>query len=291
MKKNDKIYSWVIYKIENPNGRIYIGLTMDIKRRLVHYKSYGAKRQPLLCRSFEKHGFDNHIISEIDSFESDIKSAHSKEIFWIRSYMSYIKFFPENNGMNLTYGGDGSLGVQNKGRHRPDAKGKKRAAYIGESISVAKKRPIIQYSITGEYIKEFCSRKVASEELGITESSITLLLQNRIKNPRQWIFKLKSQAFGTNDIEVVKYCRPHKEKLPKPPRKPSSMKGKFGEEHAAYGKGNLLRPRQRVKCDTLDIVFKSAGEAARKLGYNQPSLSKVCRTGKNTLHGMSFRYI
>lgn len=60
-----------IYKITSPNGKIYIGQTIDSKRRFRHYKDLKCKEQPRLYRSLVKHGVDNHKFEVIWECEKD----------------------------------------------------------------------------------------------------------------------------------------------------------------------------------------------------------------------------
>lgn len=106
----DQIRNWSIYKITNPAGHVYVGKTCNLKKRKSHYQQLECKSQPILYRSFLKYGFKSHSFEVIDSFASSISYCSGKEIFWIRTYMSYSKVFPEMNGMNLTIGGGGALG-------------------------------------------------------------------------------------------------------------------------------------------------------------------------------------
>jgi len=49
-----------IYKITSPDKKIYIGQSINIRRRFKDYKFNLAKNQGLLHRSFLKHGFNSH---------------------------------------------------------------------------------------------------------------------------------------------------------------------------------------------------------------------------------------
>lgn len=50
-----------VYKITNPNGRIYIGSSIDVERRIKNYKNLNkGQRQRKLYNSFQKNGFENH---------------------------------------------------------------------------------------------------------------------------------------------------------------------------------------------------------------------------------------
>jgi group I intron endonuclease len=61
-----------IYKIISPTGKIYIGQSIDIKKRIGIYKNGWTHSQPKLHRSFEKHGFMNHIFEIIEKCSIDI---------------------------------------------------------------------------------------------------------------------------------------------------------------------------------------------------------------------------
>lgn len=132
---------WVIYKIENPSGGIYIGKSCHYKSRIRCYRYSLAKGQPLLHHSFVKYGFDNHVFSIIEKFNSDIGFASAKEMFWIRSHVSNRSKWRNYNGLNLSDGGEGALNrvlsketlekmrVANKGKKLSDETKKK----IGDS--------------------------------------------------------------------------------------------------------------------------------------------------------------
>lgn len=61
-----------------------------------------------------------------------------------------------------------------------------------------------------------------------------------------------------------------------------SWLGKSGAEH---------NKSKKVRCDTLAIIFGSASEAARELGMQQSSISKVCRGELLHKNGLVFNYI
>jgi len=70
----------VIYKITSPSGKIYIGSTLDVKKRFGFYEKLKCKSQIRLLNSFKSHGFINHKIEIIDQcFESN---RNIKESYW-----------------------------------------------------------------------------------------------------------------------------------------------------------------------------------------------------------------
>jgi group I intron endonuclease len=107
-----KQYDWTIYKIVNPKGRVYVGMTNNFRKRMGDYKNLNCGNQKLLFKSLNKYGFDNHEVSIIEQFKSTVSVCNGKEMFWIRTNMSNIYKFPEQNGLNLTDGGCGRVGCK-----------------------------------------------------------------------------------------------------------------------------------------------------------------------------------
>jgi len=135
-----------IYKITNPIGKVYIGLTSNVKRRKAAYKGLECKSQALLYKSINKYGWVNHDFEIIDELICLFKEAKSKEMFWIRSYMCNENKWRMGVGLNLTDGGGGSIGrplseeaklrignINNKYRHTEEAKNKIRLSLVGQN--------------------------------------------------------------------------------------------------------------------------------------------------------------
>ena len=88
-----------IYKITSPTGKIYIGQSRNINKRIYHYCGKLGIGQPKIHNSILKHGWENHdfeIICECDKSKLD-----EFEIYYIRKYNS----FGGKYGLNLTEGG------------------------------------------------------------------------------------------------------------------------------------------------------------------------------------------
>ncbi len=93
-----------IYKITSPSGKVYIGQSVDIKKRWYNYRSAVQKEQTLLYRSFKKYGHKAHSFEIIHTLPSDVSRSilDAYEIFYIKQYKECgVKL------MNLSYGGDG----------------------------------------------------------------------------------------------------------------------------------------------------------------------------------------
>lgn len=141
-----RVLDWTIYRITNPEGRIYIGKTSDFKVRMRTYKSIsggGCNKQPILYNSLLKYGFDRHNVDILDSFNSTNSYANDKEMFWIRSFMSNLNKWRNGSGMNLNDGGGGNIGVRFYNRVSPN-KGKtgKPSSFLGKTHSEEAKKKL-----------------------------------------------------------------------------------------------------------------------------------------------------
>lgn len=96
----------------SPSNGVYVGLTLNLPRRIRNYKRLNCSAQSLLYNSLSKYGFDSFKFEVIDSFEGTHSDAKSKEIFWIRTNMSNRNKYPDFNGLNLTNGGEGKIGCK-----------------------------------------------------------------------------------------------------------------------------------------------------------------------------------
>ena len=82
-----------IYKITSPDKKIYIGQSVNLKRRLKDYKANLAKDQKLLNYSFLKYGFKNH------KFEI-IHICNIEELSVLERYYQILFNCVGSNGLN-----------------------------------------------------------------------------------------------------------------------------------------------------------------------------------------------
>lgn len=192
----------IIYKITSPSGRIYVGQTFDMRKRLnSHRHSMKSKRGKhiLLINSFNKYGFDEHEFEIIEIIENcDAITLNERESYWIKK----LNTFNMDNimGMNMTLGGEGQRGklderrkeiVTNnlfkqghpfKGKHHTEEnkrlaseRAKERNLREGRLIpkwGIEKGRlkiliPVLCYDVEGNFIKEYSSGVEASKDLNI----------------------------------------------------------------------------------------------------------------------------
>lgn len=194
-----------IYKLTSPSNKVYIGQTIDVRRRKESFYNpncyYSGHRLDNAIKKYGAESFNYEILIQI--IEDDKTKLRNKldelEIFYIKKYDSY------KNGYNMTEGGSGSKGcfqteesrrkisIKAKGRPSP-FKGRKISEYqrqilslcakerIGDKnpffgkehsieaknkIGEANSKPVIQINKdTDEVMAEFSSAKSAEESLG-----------------------------------------------------------------------------------------------------------------------------
>lgn len=142
-------YTGYIYRFTNiVNGKMYIGKTFDIKRRVKdHLSNRGnTKIFSKAIKKYERDSFDVDILCKIRS--NDIEHLNivlsSLEIFFIRKYKT------KELGYNCTEGGEGQRGnlhtESTKQKISNKLKGRKLSKEIREAISLGHKGHIVSDS-------------------------------------------------------------------------------------------------------------------------------------------------
>lgn len=97
-----------IYKISFPNGKCYIGQSINLNRRLAEYKNWKrtTKGQTALYRAFCKYDFNETMFEIIEKFEDTTQQKLNElEILYIEKYNSLVP-----NGYNIQKGGNNKSG-------------------------------------------------------------------------------------------------------------------------------------------------------------------------------------
>jgi group I intron endonuclease len=122
----------VIYKITTPTGKIYIGKTADFNSRMNSYRCLNNKKQKAIHASILKYGWDAHQVEILEEAEPYLLNELEK--VYIKKYNSYNRNSP--NGLNLTEGGEGSLGRKDS----EETKRKRAQKHIGTKRSESAKK-------------------------------------------------------------------------------------------------------------------------------------------------------
>lgn len=126
----------VIYKIENPKGRVYIGQTVDFDSRVGRYRNMHCQGQPRLFNSLKRYGFCAHKVEVIEKV-SDERDLNERESYWQVKYDVLSK-----NGMNCkiqgSQGRSGKLSDDLKKKIAESQTGKKHTLETKEKMRAAK---------------------------------------------------------------------------------------------------------------------------------------------------------
>jgi group I intron endonuclease len=214
-----------IYKITNPNGRIYIGQSTNINRRWNSYKRLNCKDQISLYNSLKKYGPENHKFEILEECENDL--LDEREIYWGEFY-NVLSNKHLNNKLGRGIGSYDSESTKlkkklcHKGRSNFWLKNKKLSSEHRDKISKAKKnhpcflKPKKEYKNKGiskfnhidavikaksikiyqfdknlNLINEFASAAVAARELGYHQSNIHKVLNIDNRSCKGFIWKTK----------------------------------------------------------------------------------------------------
>ena len=157
-----------IYKILLPNGKIYIGQTIDIKRRMKSYKNINRiKNQSMLYNECFKYNYNpSEFITILEYLESDRINIEldEKEVFWIDKLESYAH--DGKNGLNLTRGGNSRHVVTDDSRKRMSE------SHLGKIIPESQRRKISE-SLMGHKISDDTKRKIGESNSGKAHSDHT----------------------------------------------------------------------------------------------------------------------
>jgi group I intron endonuclease len=93
-----------IYKITSPKNKIYIGQSVNIKKRFIQYKNLhkSIKAQSKLYRSFKKYGVENH------KFEVLVECCKT-QLHDLETYYQILHSVTNENGLNCFINNESSI--------------------------------------------------------------------------------------------------------------------------------------------------------------------------------------
>lgn len=187
-----------IYKIQNKiNGKIYIGQSVDVYRRLKkHIWNIEKENNSALCRAFKKYGIENFTYEVIE--ECEVDTLDEREIYYIKLYNSYVGF-KDSNGYNLNLGGGSNRGWI------PSEENKKRF----KEVNLRGQSHFARKTICDGII--FDCAKDCAEYFNIPYTSIKDWLSRKNKMPYEW-YKMGLRYYDT-EMSDYEYQKPKKVKI------------------------------------------------------------------------------
>ena len=198
-----------IYKITSPSGRVYIGLTSNLASRKSNYRNKDCGGQILLSESLRKYGWEAHKFEVVFQGECTLDCLRRLEKLYIKMYKSNKSRYPEQNGLNLTDGGEGYSGpksdkwkesrrgrtesIESNKKRSDSQKGKPKPEGFGKH-NILRGTEVVQYTKDGEKLQEFESLSSAARSVGGTPREIQLVCQEKAKTARGFIWKYKREA-------------------------------------------------------------------------------------------------
>ena len=216
---------FIIYVIYNKaREKYYVGSTWKNwykHRKYNHFNSLskGTHHSPKLQNSYNKHGKDVFTMFIIEEGEGTKEFRWDRENYWISFFNSYKNGYNSTlkcNGLGREFSDEEKLKMsvrmkedfKSGKRKPPNPKGQKRDPTLMSSINKLKKVPIEQYSIQGEFIKEWASTVDASKELNISRSAISNTLSNLSKSAGGFLWKKKNLDISIKRLnrKIEKYA-------------------------------------------------------------------------------------
>jgi group I intron endonuclease len=270
----------IIYKITSPSGKIYIGQTINLKRRIKHYEGYktnssSVKIQKKLYRSFIKYGWENHNFEILEECTIEHNVLNEKEIYWIAYYESY------STGLNCTKGGEGTIGY----KHTDETKNKIRETRLINNSGIGNKNNFghkhsekskEQMSISQKKNKEnkrhYGKKHSVETKEKMRKSHLNITFTDEHKNKISLANKGKIVSEET------------KEKMR---NRIISEETKEKMRNSKLGKISITR--KEVLCSNGEI-YSHLKDASDKLGINLNIISKICNGKLFHYKGLVFRY-
>ena len=271
-----------IYKITNNfDNKIYIGkTTRNVELRFEEHFKKTSGGNSYIDNDMADKGIENFSYEILE--ECPIENINERERYWIAHYHSYIKDPLCQGGYNLTPGGDGgpSLTDNQLNNIRQLWEQGLSAAEIGRQLDIPQStvyhritqyedfdieenkirfnqwcwKPVSQYTIDGQYIKDFDSLAQATRELNISAGSeiYQAIKNNTICHGYRWAYKGDELIIKTNKKQVAQID---------------------------LNTGKIIN------------IYDGAREAGRQTGFDYTGIIKTCNGKQKTCRGYLWRYI
>ena len=258
---NYELRKGFIYKIMSPNGKIYVGQTININQRKKKYKNKGFKGQIKLWLNCEKYNWnpiDSFCIIEECLCGNDKKNINEREKFWVNFYDSF------KNGLNCNEGGNGNLG------RTPSDETKKKLSLKAHE----------QWRLMSDDQKDKRNKKISQSSKNRIVSIETI---EKIKKSKQLNPFKPSEEFKQKITKSL---------IGKPGRNTGNKHSEETKQRIKESKKGVKNEHSRKKiiCITTDKIYQSIIDASIDLGLCQSKISLVCSNKRKSTGGYKFKY-
>jgi group I intron endonuclease len=279
----------IIYHLVSPNGKSYVGQTVNLKQRFNKYSNANCKGQPKIYNAILKYGFDSFTIEILESFdktENYIDKLNKLEIFYI------AKFNSVDCGLNLTGGGDGASNLSKESRKK-QAESLKRFYQTEEGIETRNKMSEQKLAFNetaagrASLKRGTAKQRVLVKEFFQTEKGIKVK-ENRNSKIKE-TFSKKTEAEKQEIRNKISISNTGKKLSEASVQKMSESKKRYleTEEGKAYLDYQVETKGKKINMYDKDMCFmqefRSMCEASRLLGIPKSTLSKNLKGNKSKL--------
>lgn len=228
MNNTQNTFTYVVYKATLPNGKMYIGVASNLKKRINNHKSQAKSKQKCTFHNaLNKYGFENciwEVLVNCSSFEIALECEKSL----IKSFKTKTPY-----GYNLTDGGEGVRGLK---QEQP----KKFKRVI--NLATHEIYPAI---------------KIAAKKLGVTSGCVTAHLRGKTKHCKGYVL-----SFYKEDVNypIIKKL----EKINNRNYEGTSFKKTYKTPYIPKNKGKKMSPEFCEKIRQANLSGK-CGNRGKKL--------------------------
>lgn len=182
----------VIYSIDFPNGKKYIGQTTNLEKRIFNHKKSSKKPRSnlLLYNAINKYGWENLKITKIvNCITEDVDELE-------KLYIEKFKTINKQFGYNLDSGG------QSNKKHSPTTKRKIKKTILTkpQHLFTKRRKKIAAYSLSGQLIRVFESATEAAKFYKVSINTIARAARNN-KTSCNLVWQYVATTSESNNME------------------------------------------------------------------------------------------
>lgn len=271
-----------IYKITSPHNDIYIGQTINIRKRKYSYKKEQFKKQTKLwnnCSFYNWNPSDNFEVIDECLCGTDKIFLNEREIYWISFYDSF------RNGLNCTEGGKGQIG-----RIWTEEQKEAQSKLI---LGMYERNEIPIVKVVGRKLSEESKIKISKSGKGHkawnkgkeTPDDVKEKISNSVKGEKNGFYGKKHTIETLEKMKESKVGKIHSLET----RKKMSESQKKRSSKSKYPRRN--KPVLQFDIDgNLINRYDSIREASEKTGCSSAKIIDVCKGNREHIKNFIWRY-